>query len=176
MVEQKRSKLHVSFILTGVMLTGLFTTYAGIAITASWRAQKEMPRLAVDSLVKALRAHYQQTGRFPKDFQELETRIWRHKQLPEFGSDGRELAIANYYYIYYLVDARTSTIWIVPTGARREEGSTFFIVLTPESLRRWKGAPLTLDEIKRLSPVPQSQELAVLGLTEQSPIDLGKKK
>ena len=119
----------------------------------------------------------QQTGRFPANFRELEARVWRHKQSPDFGADGRSLTVANYFYIYYPVDASTCTVWIVPVGPRRDEVATHFLLLTPSGLRRWKGVPLTLDEVKKLpSAVPQYNEMALLGMTEQQPIDLDKKK
>jgi hypothetical protein len=171
-----RPKLRISFVMAGLALAALIVVYASVTVTTAWRAQKETPRLAADSLVKALRAYHRQAGRFPADFRELERLVWKHKQAPDFGADGRTLSVANYYYIYHPVDARTSTVWIIPTGPRREEGSTHFLLLTPDGLRRWKGAPLSLDEIRKLPPVPHYGEMAVLGMTEQQPIDLGKRK
>ena len=170
-------RVRMSFVMVGVTLIGLVIVYASITVASAWRAQNNLPRLAAESLVKSLRTYYQQTGGFPDSFRDLETRVWRHKQAPDFGTDGRSLSVANYYYIYYPVDAKTCTIWIVPVGPRREEGSTHFLVLTPGGLRRWKGAPLSLDEVKKLPPaVPQYSEMALLGMTEQQPIDLSKKK
>jgi hypothetical protein len=171
-----KSRLRISVAMVGISLVALIVTYACVTIAAAWRAQKEMPRLAADSLVKALRTYYQQTGSFPTNFHELEARVWKHNKAVDFGVDGRSLSVANYYYIYYPVDAKTCTLWIVPTGPRREEGATHFLLLTPDGLRRWKGAPLSLDEVKKLPAIPQYREMAVLGMTEQPPIDLGKKK
>ena len=171
-----KSRLRISVVMVGFALVALVVTYACVTIATAWRAQKEMPRLAADSLVKALRIYYQQTGSFPANFHELEARVWKHAKAPDFGADGRSLSVANYYYIYYPVDAKTCTIWIVPTGPRREEGSTHFLLLTPNGIRRWKGAPLSLDEVKKLPSIPQYREMIVLGMTEQQPIDLGKKK
>jgi len=168
-----KSPLRISFLMLGLSLAALIGVYATGALMGAWRAQQQLPRLAVDSLVKALRTHQQQTGRFPADFRELEARVWKHKSPPDFGAEGRSLSIANYYYLYHQVDPRTCTIWIVPTGERRDEGSTHFLLLTPEQLRRWKGAPLSLQETKNLPPVPQYAEMAVLGLTEQQQIQLG---
>ena len=162
--------------MVGLAIVALVVTYACVTIAAAWRAQKEMPRLAADSLIKALRTYYQQTGSFPSNFHELETRVWKHANAPDFGVDGRSLSVANYFYIYYPVDAKTCAIWIVPTGPRREEGSTHFLLLTPDGLRRWKGAPLSLDEVKKLPSIPQYREMTVLGMTEQPPMDLGKNK
>ncbi|MFP5265194.1 MAG: hypothetical protein ACLGJB_25175 [Blastocatellia bacterium] len=127
-------------------------------------------------MVKSLRTYYQKTGGFPASFRDLESQVWKHKEAPDLGVDGRSLSVANYHYIYYPVDAKTCTIWIIPVGPRREEGSTHFLLLTPDSLRRWKGAPLSLDEVKKLPSIPQYREMTVLGMTEQQPIGLGKKK
>jgi hypothetical protein len=172
-----KSRLRISFVMVAVSLVALVVTYASVTIASAWRAREQMPRLAADSLVKSLRTYHQQTGSFPASFRDLEARVWKHKQAPDFGVDGRSLTVANYYYIYYPVDANTCTVWIVPTGPRRDEGSTHFLLLTPGGLRRWKGAPLTLDEVKKLPPaVPQYREMALLGMTEQPSIDLGKKK
>ena len=172
-----KSRLRISVVMIGISLIALIATYAAVTIAAAWRARDQMPRLAADSLIKSLRNYHQQTGHFPVNFGELEARVWKHKQAPDFGTDGRSLTAANYYYIYYPVNASTCMVWIVPVGPRREEGSTHFLLLTPGGLRRWKGAPLTLDEIKKLPPaVPQYGEMALLGMTEQQPIDLDTKK
>jgi hypothetical protein len=172
-----KSRLRISFVMVGISLVALVIVYASVTIAAAWRAREQMPRLAADSLVKALRTYHQQTASFPATFRDLEARVWKHKQAPDFGAGGRSLTVANYYYIYYPVDANTCTVWIVPVGPRREEGSTHFLLLTPGGLRRWKGAPLTLDEVKKLPPaVPQYREMALLGMTEQPSIDLNKKK
>ncbi len=171
-----KTGLRISFVMVGTTLVALAVTYASINIASAWRASNQMPRLAVESLVKALRTYHRQTGSFPKDFRELEARVWKHRQPPDFGADGRSLSAAYYCYLYYPVDAHTSTIWVVPTGPRREEGATHFLLLTPDNLRRWKGAPLSLDEIKKLSPIPEYKEMGVLGMTEQQPVDLTKRK
>jgi len=171
-----KTGLRFSFVMASLSLVFVVVTFVTITVAATWRAQRDVPRLAVDSLVKALRTYHRQTGSFPKTFGELEGRVWKHKQPPDFGVDGRTLSVANYYYIYYPADPHTSTIWVVPTGPKREEGSTHFLVLTMDNIRRWKGAPLSLEEVKKLPPVPQYREMALLDMTEQQPINLGKKK
>jgi hypothetical protein len=168
--------MRISFVILISALIALLIAYATSTIVEVWRLREQTPRLAVDSLVKALRTHHWQTGRFPADFRELESRVWKHKKAPDFGVDGRSLSVANYYYLYHPVDARTATIWIIPTGPRRDEGATHFLLITPDHLRRWKGAPLSLDEMKNLPPVPQYLQMQLLGMTEQQPIELGKRK
>ena len=171
-----RRRLRMTFVTLGASLVALIVVYASNTLMRAFSERRQTPRLAVDSLVKALQTHHRQTGRFPSDFRELEARIWKHKNTPDFGVDGRSLAIANYYYIYHQVDAHTSTIWIIPMGPRRDEGATHFLLLTPDNLRRWKGAPLSLDEAKNLPPVPQYQQMSLLGMTEQKPIELTKRR
>jgi hypothetical protein len=166
---------------TGVRLTYILLGFCVLAVIAShlyglWTASQEekamLPRPAVDQIIKALRSYHHQVGKFPQSFSELESRVWRHRRTPNFGEDGRSLSMANYYYIYYLIDASTCTLWAIPINKRREEGSTFFLALSTETARRWKGAPLALGEIKRLPSVPEPAQLALLGLTEQQPIQL----
>jgi hypothetical protein len=169
-------RLRMSFLTLGASVAAMVIAYAATTLLEARRLREQTPRLAADSLVKALRAHHRQTGRFPDDFRELEARVWKHKSPPDFGVDNRSLSVANYFYIYARVDAGVATIWIIPTGPRREEASTHFLLLTPDNLRRWKGAPLSLDEAKRLPPVPQYREMAMLGMTEQHPIELTRKK
>ena len=169
-------RMRITFLALGASLAALLVAYAAATIMETWHLREQTPRLAVDSLVKALQAHHRQTGRFPADFRELELRVWKHKKAPDFGADGCSLSVANYYYLYHAVDARTATIWAIPTGPKRDEGSTHFLLLTPDNLRRWKGAPLSLDEVSKLTPVPHYQQMHVLGMTEQQPIELSRKR
>jgi len=171
-----KSRMRISFLMLGLATVALVIIHATVSLLDAWRAEQQRPRLAAESLVKALRTHHRQTGRFPSDFRELEARVWKHKKAPDFGADGRSLSVANYFYLYHPVDAGACTIWIVPTGSRREESSTHFLLVAPGSLRRWRGAPLSLDELKRLPSVPQYREMAMLGMTEQQQIELGRRR
>ena len=110
-------RLRISFVTFAASLIALIVIYASNTVMQVRSSRRETPRLAADSLVKALRAHHRQTGRFPQDFRELGARVWKHKNPPDFGVDGRSLSIANYYYIYYPVDSHISTIWI-PADSR----------------------------------------------------------
>ncbi len=170
-----KTRLRISFVLLCSALGALVITHASASVMEIWQARQQTPRLAVDSLVKALRTYHRQTGRFPTDFRELEVRVWKHKNPPDFGPDGRSLSIANYHYIYHPAGVRVCTIWIIPTGPRRDEGATHFLLLYPDNLRRWKGSPLSLDEIRTLPPVPQYREMALFGMTEQPQIGLARK-
>ena len=168
----ERTRFRFTYLFLGFWILAVIGSYLYALWTTSQQEKALQPRPAVDQIIKALRTYQHQSGRFPENFVELETRVWRHSRKPNFGEDGRSLSMANYYYLYYAVDPGTCTLWAIPINKRREEGSTFFLALSSETVRRWKGAPLALDEIKRLPVVPEPAQLALLGLTEQSPIQL----
>jgi len=170
--KEETTGLRLSYILLAFSLLAVVGSYLYGLWTTSQQEKSMLPRPAVDQIIKALRAYHNQAGRFPESFAQLEGRVWRHSRPPNFGEDGRSLSMANYYYIYYPIDARACTLWAIPINKRREEGSTFFLALSAETARRWKGAPLALEEIKRLPSVPEPAQLALLGLTEQQPIQL----
>jgi hypothetical protein len=174
--QPARKKFRVSFVTLGVSAAALIISLVYVTVLGKLREREQTPQLAAGSLVKALRSFHKQAGRFPADFRELEARVWKHKTPPDFGADGRSLSAANYFYIYHQVDAGSATIWIIPTGPRREEGSTHFLLLRPDSLRLWKGVPLSLDKIKDLPAIPQYRQMALLGMTEQEPVELSRRK
>ena len=165
-----KSGFRLTYLILGFSIVAVVGSYLYSLWSASQREKALLPRPAVDQIVKALRTYHHQAGKFPQSFVELEGRVWRHTRTPNFGDDGRSLSMANYYYLYYQVDSSVCTLWAIPINRRREEGSTFFLALSPETVRRWKGAPLALDEIKRLPSIPDPAQLALLGLTEQQPI------
>jgi hypothetical protein len=169
-VEGNRG-FRFTYLILGFSIVAVVGSYLYSFWAASQQEKAMQPRPAVDQIVKALRTYHKQVGKFPLNLVELETRVWRQNRGRTFGDDGHSLSIANYYYIYSRIDPLTATLWAVPINARREEGSTFFLTLTPDTARRWKGAPLALDEIKHLPAVPDPAQLALLGLTEQ-PIQL----
>jgi hypothetical protein len=169
-------KFRVSFVTLGVSVAALIISFVSVTAIGKLREREQTPRLAAGSLVKAIRNYHKQAGRFPADFRELEARVWKHKTPPDFGPDGRSLSAANYFYIYHQIDAGSATIWIIPTGPRRDEGSTHFLLLRTDGLRRWKGAPLSPDKIRDLPAVPQYRQMALLEMTEQEPAELSRRK
>jgi hypothetical protein len=171
-LAEGKTKFRLSYLILGFSIVAAVGSYAyGLWVT-SQQEKNMLPRIALDPIVKALRTYHRQAGGFPSNFAELEGGVWHHKQAPTFGDSGRSLSMAHYYYTYYPAGPSACVIWAIPVDRRREEASTFFVVLTPEGIRRWKGAPLSLEEIRQLPTVPNQTELAVLGLTEQMPIDL----
>jgi hypothetical protein len=122
-------------------------------------------------MVKALRQYQRQNGQFPVDFVALEERVWKHRSVPDFGPSKRTLTVANYYYVYAKTDPLTCTVWAIPSGPKREEGSTLFLVITPDVIRRWKGPALSKGDIDRIAPAPTGDLLNMLDMTEQRVID-----
>jgi len=66
------------------------------------------------------------------------------------------------------------TLWAIPTGKHRDESSSWFLAVTPELCRRWKGPSIALDQVNRVTSRPSINDLGVLGLIEQNPVKLNK--
>lgn len=167
----RKQKFKLTFVIIGVSILVLVISFAYGTWAKTQREAEMVPRLAADSMMKSLRQFQRQTGRFPDDLAELEERVWKHKKMPDFGPAKRTLTAANYYYIYAKSDALTCTLWAIPSGPKREEASTHFLVITPEVIRRWKGPALSKSDIDRVAPEPTGDLLNMLGLTEQKIID-----
>src|SRR5438477_8515304 len=170
-VGAPKTGLRISFILLVVAIVITVVCYVYSRWAEAQREQELLPRLAAESMVKGLRQYQRQTGQFPADFAELDQRVWRHTKVPDYGPAKRTLTVANYYYMYSKVDPLTCAVWAIPSGPRREEGSTHFLVIGPEVIRRWKGPALSKADIDKLEPVPTADVLNVMGMTEQPMID-----
>jgi hypothetical protein len=163
----RKQRIKVTFVLLPVCILIVIITY----VYGAWaRAESEkqlLPRPGLPSMIRDLRKYQRKTGQFPSDFSELNEQIWKYKPVPDFGSTKRTLVHANYYYMYAKTDPLTCTIWAIPSGPKREEGSTHFLVVTPDAIRNWKGPALGKTDIDRISSVPTVDLLNMLGMTEQ---------
>lgn len=167
----RKQRIKITFVMLPICILIVIICY----VYGAWaRAEKEkqlVPRLGVNSMVKDLRQYQRQTGQFPGDFSELDKQIWKYKTAPDFGSTKRTLVHANYYYVYSKTDPLTCTIWAIPSGPKREEGPTLFLVVTPDVIRNWKGPALGKADIDRISSEPSADLLNMLGMTEQKLIE-----
>ncbi len=151
-------------------------------IYSAWARNSErdanMPVPAMETLVLALRSFHQQTGRFPRDFRELDGRIWRGARSGHISPDGKSLVApaSRYYYTLHTINppdpARTNApakagIWAVPTGERAEEAATYFWYVTPRDIERWMGPALTRENIGAIKSIPSEEQLALLVMTRQ---------
>ena len=164
----RKQRIKITFVMLPICILIVIICY----VYGAWaRAEKEkqlIPRHDLDGLVKGLRQYQRQTGQFPGDLSELDKQIWKYKNAPDFGSTKRTLSFANYYYLYAKSDRLTCTIWAIPSGPKREEGSTHFLVVTPDLIRNWKGPALDKADIDRISSEPTGDLLNMLGMTEQT--------
>ena len=163
---EPRTAFRFSYLILGVSIVTAVGSYAYSAWSTSQREKALRPRPAVDRLVKGLRTYHHRFGSFPDTLVELQTKVWHDRRELRFGDNGRSLIFANYYYLYTQIESGACTVWAIPINSRRDDGTTFFLSLTPNAARRWKGAPLSLEDVRRLHSLPDPAQLAVLGLTE----------
>lgn len=167
-----KTGLKISFILLGVVAVASIICYVYFRWHSAQRYEALLPRLAADSLVKGLRQYQRQAGQFPDNLEELEDRhIWNHQPRPDFGASKTTLSVANYYYLYSKVTPLSFAVWAIPSGPRREEGTTHFLMVWPDVIKHWKGPALSKADIAKLEPVPSAEVLKIMGMTEQPVID-----
>lgn len=143
----------------------------GVYIYSLWASERkrsaEIPVEAADAMMRDLLSFHKQRGGFPKDLKELEGTVWEKKESRSYSNDNRGLTHGNYHYLYTRLNHHRFTIWAIPIGQQREDGATWFLIVTPASSRRWKGAALRSEDVKGLSSDPSAHQLSVLGLVEQ---------
>ncbi len=139
------------------------------AVAASRARDSQMPAVALETVVSALRTYHQQTGQFPKDFRELDKRLWNGSKAGRISTDGKSLLSpsGNYYYTLHQVDATRAGVWAVPIGVRSEEAATHFWFITPDKIERWMGPALTHDNVGVVKAIPSEEQLALLVMTKQ---------
>lgn len=171
-------RLRFTYVILGLAVVLLIVSL----IAAAWRGQQahetNLPAPGLEAVVVALRAFHQQTGRFPKDFRELDERLWQGAKRPQISADGKSLTApaAHYYYTLHVanppVGANASQppkagLWAVPTGPRANEAATYFWYVTPTASERWMGPALTAENVGAVCSLPSEQQLALLVMTKQ---------
>lgn len=161
------ARLKVSLVLIPVALAVL----AGIYVYSLWAAERQraagVPLEATSTLVRDLFAYHKKRGSFPGELKQLEGVVWEKKESRRYSNDKRGIIRRHYYYLYTPLSHHRFTVWAIPIGRQREEAATWFLVVTPELQRRWKGGALSPEDVKRLSLDPSVNQLSVLGLIEQ---------
>lgn len=160
--------------ITIVLLPVTVVVIVGVYVYSLWAAERqrtaETPVEAFDVMIRDLRSFHKKRGGFPKNLKELEGVVWEKKEAREFSKDGSGLTHRNCHYLYTRISHHQFTLWAIPLGRQRDDAATWFLVVTPESNRRWKGAALSPEDVKTLSVQPSVNELSVLGLIEQPTI------
>ncbi len=132
------------------------------------RAEEALvPQLAVAQLVNSLRAYQAKIGQFPKNFHEVNERIWRRNPPPAFGQEGCDITLNHYWYFFTRINEETCAVWALPLGPKRELSKAFYVVLTPQWMRVWKGAALSDEQLRLIRNIPTPELLAQLGMKEQ---------
>lgn len=162
------NRLKISLVLTPIALLLL----VGVYIYTLWSAERQkttdIPVEAVGTMMRDLLKYHEKRGSFPEDLKQLEVVVWEKKESRIFSLKNRGLIHRNYFYLFTRLDPHRSTLWAIPIGELRDESPTWFLSITPERCRRWKGPAISYDSLSKLNIDPSSLELGILGLAEQS--------
>ena len=166
------TRIKLSLIVAPIALFLVVVIY----VYSLWRDDRkkadDLPVEAVSQMMRDLLRFRDKRGGFPEDLQKLEGVIWEKNKNRLFSVSNRALNHRNYYYFYTRISHHQITLWAIPTGVAREDAPTWFLVVSPDSCRRWKGGALPLEQVDRIEPNPSLKNLGSLGLIEQPLMDL----
>ncbi len=167
------ARIKLSLIVAPIALFLVVVIY----VYALWRDDRkksdDLPVEAVSQMMRDLLRFHEKRGGFPDDLQKLEGVIWENKnESRSFSVSNRALNHRNYYYFYTRISYHQFTLWAIPTGVAREDAPTWFLVVSPDSCRRWKGGALPLEQVDKIESNPSLKSLGSFGLIEQPPVDL----
>jgi hypothetical protein len=169
------TKIKLSLIIAVISLLIVVAAYIYSLWSVDRKKQAEMPVEAVSMMMRDLLRFHEKRGGFPEDLQKLEGVIWERKNRL-FSAANRALNHRNYYYFYTQISPHQFTLWAIPTGKEREDAPTWFLVVSPELCRRWKGAALPLEQVDLIESNPSFKKLGIIGLIEQPVVDLRLKQ
>ncbi|HRH44007.1 MAG TPA: hypothetical protein PKY82_20415 [Pyrinomonadaceae bacterium] len=164
------TRIKLSLIIAGLALLIVVVAYIYSLWSIDRQKQAELPVEAVGMMMRDLLRYHEKRGGFPENLQKLEGVVWERKDRL-FSAENRALNHRNYYYFYSQISPHQFTIWAIPTGKQREEAPTWFLVVSPEVCRRFKGAALPLEQIDGIEPNPTLKKLGIFGLIEQQMVD-----
>lgn len=165
------NRLKISFVIVPLAIVLIVAAY----IYSLWAADRDktndLPIEAVAAMTRDFLSFHEKRGAFPADFSLLESVVWERKQRT-FSINNRAYSHRNYYYFYSRINEHLFTLWAIPTGSQREESPAWFVVVTPNVCRRFKGAALPFEQVDRIEANPTLKKLGAFGLVEQPAIDL----
>lgn len=164
------SRIKLSLIVAGLALFIVIAAYIYSLWAVDRKKQAEVPVESVSMMMRDLLRFHEKRGGFPDSLQKLEGVIWERKNRL-FSAENRALNHRNYYYFYTQISPHQFTLWAIPTGNSREDAPTWFLVVSPDICRRFKGAALPLEQIDRIEANPTLKKLGVFGLIEQPVIN-----
>lgn len=168
--QAARGKIRLTYVIFIGALLSLIVSVCFGAYTTHQRLESQLPHPNLETVVKDLRQYRQQTGRFPRNFSELDERLWQREKRERISNNGKSLysPSGNYHYTLHTVASERACIWAVPVGARAEEAATHFWTVTPERIERWMGPALKLEQVSVVKEVPSESQLALLTITKQT--------
>lgn len=170
----KNSSIKLTFIITPLMVVLVLGSYFYSLWAAEVKRRDQLPQDGAAALTRDLLKYHEQTGAFPEDLRLLVGKVWDAKKQRTFDQTGKVFGHSKVFYLYARRSPHLFSLWAVPSGERREEGVSWYILATPDVIRRWKGPAIPDNQVEKLSPAPSAQLLALLGLTEQPQNDLRK--
>ena len=167
---ESRGRLRFTYLIFIGSLLLMIVSIIFSAFTAHRSYEAQLPQQNIEQLIRDMRQFHQQAGHFPRDFRELDERLWQHVRRERITGDGKSLSSPsnNYHYTLHTVAPDSVCIWAVPTGARAGEAATHFWYVTPTRVERWMGAALTLEQVSVVKDVPSESQLALLAMTKQT--------
>jgi len=165
------NRLKLSIVLAPLALFLVIGAYVYSLWSVERKKASDLPVEAVSMMMRDLLRFHDKRGGFPENLQNLETIVWEKKPR-DFSLEGRALTHGNYYYFYTRITDHQFTLWAIPTGKARDEAPSWYLAVTPEACRRWKGAAMPFEQLGLIVPNPSLAQLGAFGLIEQSPIPL----
>lgn len=160
------SKLRLSFIFAAITVSVGAISYVYHIYKLFQDSQINKPKPQVERLVKDLRRFHAQRKSFPNSFVEINQLIWRTTPKPDYGVAGRQARTKNYYYYYTKVSDDACVFWALPLGPRRDYAASYFVVLSPEWMRSWRGQAMSDKQIAMIPAIPLPAVLVELKMQE----------
>jgi hypothetical protein len=97
------SKWRLTYIAALLSVIAGLSSYGWYIYTLVRDAQAYKPQPQIERLLKDLLTYHQQTKQFPRNFDDINQRLWHTTPPPDYGKDRREARTKNYYYWYTYV-------------------------------------------------------------------------
>jgi hypothetical protein len=141
----------------------------GYAVTV-YKEKKNLPVLQLGGICRILHYRFHADGVFPLKIKPALA------QNPEFKPiDDDNFERDNYVFRFHRIRGNQAVIWATPKGELRNQGYTYLLVFTPDTVIVWRGPVQTPSESTRISevPVPEYPFLSRLGMGEiaRSPLN-----
>ena len=132
--------------------------------------QAEIPVEADSMMMGDLLCFHKKRGGFPEDLQKLEGVVWERRERL-FSPEERALNHRNYYFFYtqfFLINLLCGRFQRANKAKMRQ---LWFLVVSPDICRRFKGTALPLEQIDGIEANPTLKKLGIFWLIEQPSVN-----